>query len=165
MTFALRIASAVAFEDQVVERLRALGFVADKFGQGQLPDRQRELLRTVDTPIRWMADIIAQRKFAAGTLCMFVDAKAGDKYKQTNNHDIETRALNTLIEWKRFAKAPSLIVTADWCVHDPEYVAGICWDGRWNGNGSGTPFKLWPVSAGQPWERYFDEDLLELLVM
>lgn len=165
MSFDARLVKATAFEDAVIEKLRECGYLADRFGQGQLPERQRALLRFHDTQVRWMPDIACSRRFAKSSLFMFLDAKAGDTYLRTGNHDIEKASLDALVEWKRFSKLPTFIITSDWKVHDPERILNLCWSGYFRGTGSGTPFVLWPVDVGQAWSSFFDPELLELLAI
>jgi hypothetical protein len=163
-TFAQRMRVAESWEAELRDRLRAEGWVADSFGQGQLPKHQRELLKRVRTPARWMPDMVAQRPEREHSLCIFIDAKAGDTFRKTGNHDIEAASLDALIQWKRFSKVPCLVITQDWKIHDVERVAALCWDGAFRGFGSGTPFKLWKASDGIEWDSYFfDYELLEMV--
>ncbi len=164
MGFAERLARAAAFEDAIIDRLSKSGFTAvDRFGQAQLPEQQRQLLKRHDTAVRWLPDIIAQRFFLGGFICLFIDAKTSQRYLETGRHDIETRSLDTLIAWKQFAQLPVFIVTEDWRVHEPEFVKSIAVEGFFNGIGSGTPFVLWPVSSGHSWEEFFDVNIVQLL--
>lgn len=162
-SFAERLQVGRAFEDQVRDRLERDGWESSKFGQEQLPEKHRRILRRQDTSIRHMPDVLASRMIGELAVSAFFDAKSGEVFRRTGKHGIETASLMALVEWKRAHKLPTYIVTADWCLHDPEYVLSICEDGHYLGKGSGTPFKLWYASEGQPWDQFFDLELIELM--
>jgi hypothetical protein len=153
--FQTRMQAAQEWELAVLDRLRSCGWSADRFGQGQLPESQRRLLRRVNTRVRWIPDLIAQRAVSGGSVCMFVDAKSGETYKRSRRHDIETASLHALVDWKRFSGVPCVLVTQDWMVHDVDFVLAFSEDGPHRGNGSGTDFRVWQASTGIDWDTCF----------
>jgi hypothetical protein len=162
--FEHRLQHALSWESKVVAKLERCGWLATPFGQGQLPEPQRALLRRLPTALRWMPDILATRAGPAGPFCVLIDAKGGDRHKSTGNHGIETASLNALLEWKRLAKVPCVIVTPDWLVHDVEYIAANSWKGPRYGNGSGTPYRLWRGDTGTAFDACFNDDAMLALM-
>ena len=162
--FAARMQLAVMWETEVLNRLQEYGWTADKFGQAQLPESQRDFLRRVDTNTRWLPDIIAHKRLSGDEfLACYIDAKGGEKFRETGNHDIESRSLKVLLEWKQFTGYSVLVVTRDWMVHRVEAIDQHCWDGPFCGRGSGTPFKLWPATTTEaginiPWDSIMVSD-------
>lgn len=104
-----------------------------------------------------MADIIAVKSFAAKTIVAFIDAKAGDRYLQTGNHDVEISALESAEKWIEFSgeKCPYYFVFRDGGVATPDMVRGTGWPGPYYGTGSGTPFLLFPASTCRPFDTVF----------
>ena len=54
MSFDQRIREAHQFERTVLDALRVRGWTAELFGQGQLSEDVRAILRQVETPVRWL---------------------------------------------------------------------------------------------------------------
>jgi len=159
-TFATRLAVAERHERDVLDALRCAGWDAEMFGQGQLTDVMRNHLRnfTVVTPLRWMPDIIAARTLSSGrSHVVFVDAKAGDKWRVTGNHDIETAALETADTWQSWTKCPVYFVFSDWSVVTGDRIWGTGRVGPHLGNGSGTPYLLFPAIACLPFAALFGD--------
>lgn len=138
--FAGRLAAAIAFEDKVVAALTERGWLAERFGQGQLSEEMRSMIRSVETAVRWMPDIIAARRFEALTKLVFVDAKAGERWRDTGNHDIEAAALIGAELWRDYSGCETYFVFSDGGVVTPATFREFCEPGRYRGNGSGTPF-------------------------
>jgi hypothetical protein len=97
MSFDRRMREAHELEGAVLDALRARGWTAEPFGQGQLPEDVQAILRQVETPVRWIQDIIECKKFAAHTLAVFVDAKAGERWRKTDRHGIEQSAAESAL--------------------------------------------------------------------
>lgn len=147
-TFETRLASGSAHEANVLTLLRMAGWDAEPFGQGQLTAGMRTHLRryTPITPIRWMPDIIAGRVTNVGIQqVIYVDAKAGERWRDTGNHDVETAALETATAWEAWTKCPVHYVFADFKVVGPERIWECGTPGPHYGNGSGTPYLLFPT--------------------
>lgn len=157
MTFTKRLAVARKHEDRVLASLLLRGWAAEPFGQGQLTPDMREHLRKLDTSVRWMPDIIAAKRFAARTVVVFVDAKAGERYRDTGNHDIEVAALVAAEKWIQLASdaCPYYFVFDDGGVLTPAVARELGSPGPYRGNGSGTPFLLIPTSACSPFDGVF----------
>lgn len=143
-----RMRRAAWHERWVLYQLHARGTQAWPFGQALLPDDARAALRRCQTlagakaPVRWMPDLLVIRD----TTVSFIDAKAGDKWAGTQNHDIEADALQAARNWEQ-------ALTADvWFVFSDGRAASVhtvmthpdTRKGRWNGSGSGTPFWVFP---------------------
>lgn len=155
MSFERRMRQATAHENAVIEQLRLRGWLAEPFGQGQLPTRIREQLRTIDTDVRWMPDLIAIKSFPNGQQLRFVDAKAGDRWRTSGNHDIETRALEAAEAFYAYAKWPVYFVFSDMSLTDPERIRELGRPGPYYGSGSGTPFLLFSTTICRPLDSTF----------
>lgn len=136
--YSTRLDAATEFEVRIIEQLCSAGCKAWPFGQGLLPEDARQFLKTMNTPVRWLPDIMAWRRDLG---CIYVDAKDSD-HNPRGNHAVETRSSETMMQWLAFSRCP--VVYAFPC-------GGYChirvWNavkfaGRFNGNGSGTPFML-----------------------
>jgi hypothetical protein len=145
--FERRLEVATAFEVKVVAALIERGWRAERFGQGQLSEEMRDIIRRVNTKVRYMPDVIAARTFAAKTKLIFVDAKAGEKWQETKNHDIETAALEGAEKWQEFSECPVYFVFTSGDTITPQDFRELATPGRFRGVGSGTPFLLVPRAA------------------
>jgi hypothetical protein len=145
-TFHERLTRAQWHENQVAYWLTTCGWVCAPFGQGQLPPEIREHLKHIHTPVRWMADTLAVRSSRA----LFVDAKAGETHRWTGNHAIEKDALETAEKWAQFSQCDVVFIFEDGGLVTPGVVRANCWDGPYRGNGSGTPFVLFPTTVCIP---------------
>lgn len=155
MNFQRRMAQAVSHEDAVIEQLRQRGWLAERFGQGQLPGHVREQLRDIDTDVRWMPDIIAMKSYPVGPQLRFIDAKAGDKWRTTGNHDIEIRALESAEAFYVYAKWPVYFVFSDMSIAAPEEIREFGRPGPFYGNGSGTPYLIFTKHVCRPMDSAF----------
>lgn len=153
--FERRLEVATAFEDKVVAALIERGWRAERFGQGQLSEEMREIIRRVNTPTRYMPDIIAARPCPAGTRLSFVDAKAGEKWRETGNHDIETAALEGAEMWESYSRCEVFFVFSDGGTITPKVYRELATPGRFRGVGSGTPFVLVPRAACMRFDAVF----------
>jgi hypothetical protein len=160
-TFRTRLASALEHEKNVTKALTERGWLAEQFGQAMLSEPMRDHLRRVKTSVRWMPDIIAAKSFPAGERIIFVDAKAGEKHKETGNHDVERAALESAERWIELSggQCPYYFVFSDGGVATPGDVREACWDGFYNGNGSGTPFVLFKADLCRPFHTVFGAGL------
>lgn len=156
-SFAKRMAAAIAHERQVCDALRVRGWTAEPFGQGQVSEPLRQQWRKVPTLSRWMADIIAAKTFPSRTLVVFIDAKAGIRYRNTGNHDIEVSALESAEKWIEFSgdECPYYFVFKDGSVATPGMVRELAVRGTYRDSGSGTPFVLIPAVACRPFDSIF----------
>lgn len=153
--FERRLEVATAFEVKVVAALVERGWRAERFGQGQLSEEMREIIKKVNTKVRYMPDVIAAKDFSAKTRLVFVDAKAGDKWQETGNHDIEAAALDGAEKWQQFSECPVYFVFANGDTITPQNFREMCKPGRFRGIGSGTPFLLVTRSACSPFNVVF----------
>lgn len=140
--FARRLEVATAFEERVVAALIERDWRAERFGQGQLSTEMRDIIRRVKTPVRYMPDIIAAKRFSAHTRLVFVDAKAGDRWKDTGKHDIETAALDGADLWQQYSGCDTYFVFSNGDTITPQTFRELAAPGTFRGSGSGTPFML-----------------------
>lgn len=172
--FTDRMQRAVEHETFVQLRLQTLGWDAEKFGQGQLTEPMRALLRDYrtdsgdPTPMRWMPDILAGARRPDGrSVVRLIDAKAGDGWHRYGNHDVEADALSAAVAWSRMFRVSVWFVFEDFsCISAEDLDAmpvvkasekrpGARWPGSWHGAGSGTPFWLFRASDAAPLDREF----------
>lgn len=153
--FARRLEVAVAFEEKVVATLVERQWRAERFGQGQLSADMRDIIRRVRTPVRYMPDIIAAKRFTVETRIVFVDAKAGDRYKETGNHDIESAALDGAELWQQYSGCETYFVFANGDTITPTAFRELSTPGNFRGSGSGTPFLLAPRAACSRFDAIF----------
>lgn len=142
--FMRRLDLAQEFERKVIAELVSRDWQAEGFGQGQLSEEMREVIRRVNTPVRYMPDIIACKRFTGKTLLIFIDAKAGEKWRETGKHDVETAALDAAEKWVALSDCPYYFVFPDGGVLTPAVLRELGEPGRFRGVGSGTPFLLVP---------------------
>lgn len=155
--FRRRLALAVEFEDKVIAALTERAWLAERFGQGQLSAAMREMLRRVETTVRYMPDIIGARRFGNTTRVVFVDAKAGDRWRDTGKHDVEAAALVGAELWRDYSGCDVYFVFGDGGVITPAVFREMAEPGRYRGVGSGTPFYLVPRVACQRFDAIFGE--------
>lgn len=154
-SFDVRLKLATEHEQVVIDALRKREWIAEPFGQGQLPETVRAALRRIRTPVRWMPDIIAMKSFPTGPQLRFVDAKAGERWRETGNHDLEVAAIDAAEAFYAYAKWPVYFVFSDMSAVAPEDVRELATPGNFRGNGSGTPFVLFPTAVGRPLDTVF----------
>jgi hypothetical protein len=155
MTVWKRLEGALVFERQVLDALLRRGWSAEPFGQGQMSNAIHDLIRGIPTHARWMPDIIAAKKFAARTMLIFVDAKSGERWRETGRHDIETAAVEAADAWADYSQSPTYFVFPDGGVTTPERVKAMAMPGKFRGNGSGTPFVLLDTRICEPFDAIF----------
>ena len=155
--FERRLAAATAFEERVAAALIDRGWRAERFGQGQLSEEMRDIIKRVDTATRYMPDVIAAKTFAARARLIFVDAKAGEKYIETGKHDIETAALDGAEKWEQFSGCELYFVFANGDTITPKVFRELATPGRYRGIGSGTPFLLVPRVACSRFDDIFGQ--------
>jgi hypothetical protein len=160
--FLARLETGQTHELRVLESLIRRGWHAEWFGQAMLSETMRTYLRTVDTFVRWMPDIIAAKNIAGCNQIVFVDAKGGQRYKDTGNHDVETSSVKAATAWIEFDQCPHYFVFGDGGVATPADVEEHGQPGTFRGTGSGTPFMLIPATKTQPFESVFGEFVFDL---
>lgn len=157
MSYGDRAATGTEQESRVLVALRARGWEAHPFGQGQIPGNCRDILRRYEDSamnpvlIRWLPDIIAVRDIGKPEVCL-IDAKAGGP-----NFAIETRAVEASEIFVEKMNVPCFFVGDDGSVITPR----ICRErGRLgppprDGRGSGTPYLLIDKQWGRPFADVF----------
>jgi hypothetical protein len=156
-SFERRMERAVAFECAVRDAITERGWYAEPFGQAQLTSGMRDALRLVQpsTLVRWMPDIIAAKNFGGRQRVIYVDAKAGDKWRTTGRHDFEVNAVESAHRWVEYSNCPTYFVCSDWSVFTPDIVREVGQLGSYRGSGSGTPFLLVRAAAGMRFDALF----------
>lgn len=157
MNFSARKAMAAQHEKAVAARLESAQWNVDPFGQGLLPERQRTALRELDTPLRWLPDLIAS-KCGTRPRIILVDAKTGWR-TDTPNYCIEKSAIDADFACLGMFRLDVLLVTGDFRVLSPSQVHrhGRLHDGRNTNGGSGTPFYLVPKTLAKDFDAVFGE--------
>lgn len=142
-TFQGRMLTAREHELAVRARLEAAGWLVDWFGQAQIPEAMRKVIRTCPTALRWLPDMIATREGPAGNDIVFVDAKTGRD--DTPNYCVEIESVKALAKFEEFTSIKCLYVMCDFKVLDTQTIVkyGRKVDDGYNaGAGSGTPYYL-----------------------
>jgi hypothetical protein len=162
--FLARLETGQTHELRVLESLIRRGWHAEWFGQAMLSETMRTYLRTVDTFVRWMPDIIAAKNIAGRNQIVFVDAKGGQRYKETGNHDVETSSVKAAAHWITLNRdrCPTFLVFGDGGVATPADVEEHGRPGTFRGTGSGTPFMLIPAAKTRPFESVFGQPICDL---
>lgn len=157
-TFAARMAPALEFEIAVIERFNSTGWRAFPFGQSQLPDECRDLLRRYEDGsrrpclIRWMPDVIAFNVQTRRTYVALIDAKVcGDR----PNYAVEMSAAETAEAFTDRLYTPTFFVFDDWRVMTPREVRQRGRAGPNRSNGSGTPYYLIEKGFSRPFAEVF----------
>lgn len=156
MSFHERLEPSSAFEDALIERLTASGWLAFKFGQAQLPLEARKRLTKFEdgsrrpSLLRWMPDIITFRDFKGRSFVALIDAKVcGDR----PNYAMEMSAIETCEIYTDYLFTPTFFVFDDLRVITPREARQRGTPGPQYGNGSGTPYLL----VAKRYGRQFDE--------
>lgn len=144
-------------EQRTLDALRERGWDSELFGQSLLTEPMSDRLGRVDTPVRWMPDIIAGKNIGGRQRIVFVEAKGGTRYRDTGNHDIQVASLDAAEKWVTFAggECPLFYIFDDLGVTTPAAIRASCWEGQYRGNGSGTPFVLFPTAICRPIDAIF----------
>jgi hypothetical protein len=102
-------------------------------------------------PFRWLPDLLATRPPHA----YFIDAKSSETWRQTGNHALERNALAAALNWTAIWEMDVWYIFTDGSGTTARQLAkpSAKWHGPQRGNGSGTPFWLFPVSLTTPWEQ------------
>lgn len=153
--FERRLETATAFEEKVAAALVDRRWRAERFGQGQLSEEMRSIIRRVNTPTRYMPDVIAAKRARDLTRLVFVDAKAGEKWRETGKHDVETAALDGAELWEKYSGCEVFFVFTNGDTITPKVFRELAEPGRYRGIGSGTPFLLVPRSACEKFDAVF----------
>lgn len=149
MTFADRLAQAVAHEAAVMKRIRAHGWTCDEFGQALFSPAVRAAMKRWPTLVRWSPDLIAVRppRVGSGTgdSVRLIDAKFSTRC-DTPNYDVELASLLAHQRWITAFDLGVWLVFHDFkaCRVDDVLDSDRTRRGRTTGNGSGRPFLLIP---------------------
>jgi hypothetical protein len=85
----------------------------------------------------------------------FIDAKSSETWRQTGNHALERNALAAALNWTAIWEMDVWYIFTDGSGTTARQLAkpSAKWPGPQRGNGSGTPFWLFPVGLTTPWEQ------------
>lgn len=90
------------------------------------------------------------------TAVRLIDAKTGERWIKTGNHDVEKAALDAAELWEQTFGVPVYFVFTDWSVATVEMLRSIeLRDGPRYGNGSGTPYWLFAATVCVPFDALF----------
>lgn len=160
-SFRQRLMPARIHELRVEMWLLERGWEVCRFGQAQLSDDVRGLLRRYPgLPLRWSPDLLVVRQAGTGDWhddVRLIDAKSGRT--DTACYAVEKASLNAAIRWMPTHSVDEWLVFEDGnccrrshMTFDPPYVV----DGPQHGNGSGTPY--WLISKSAPFMHHIDEE-------
>lgn len=158
MTFEQRMAVSEAHERAIIDRLIAKGWRAHLFGQSQLPNAMRDLLRTYHddglnpTLLRWLPDILAGYVTHRTYACL-IDGKVCSSAHA--NYAVETSALDAVRLLSDAVGLPCFFVFDDFGVLTPRDVTLRGLPGRNSSHGSGTPYLLVERRFARPFDCVF----------
>ena len=161
MAYGDRIRPGLLHEEAVIQRLQASGWLAERFGQGQLSEPFRQLLKqfmnTAHQPslIRWLADIITGRPMSMElSTVSLVDAKCCNGRP---NYAIELSSIETAEIFSDRLYTPTFYVFDDFTVLTPREARqrGRPGPDPQPGCGSGTPYVLVDKRYGHPFDEIF----------
>jgi hypothetical protein len=155
MTTWPRLKQALHHERWVLSQIRPRVDIAEPFGQALFSERLREVLKKcqsapgMPSPVRWIPDIICIQN---GRVTL-IEAKAGDKWKQTGNHAVEKDSLEAAHRWRLVMSADVWFIFSDGRAASADALINpgnnVRREGSFLGSGSGTPFWYWPASVMQ----------------
>jgi hypothetical protein len=160
-TYKRRMAMGTPWERDVADALWLRGWTVEPVGQGQLSAPTREALRDYQpkaggpTLLRWFPDICAWKRVNGRVWLYLIDAKAGDTWRQTDNHDVELSALRAAEAIEQAWGIPPVFVFQDWSVAKAKTIrdhAHAELDGVAPGR---TRFVIFPRSACTPFDAAF----------
>lgn len=153
MSFNVRLGAARELETKVIAGLESRGWFAWAFGQEQIPEQGRDILRRYKDDahrpslIRWMPDILALRETHRPQVAL-IDAKGGDGPR----YAIETRSLEAAEIFVGRLHTPVFFVCRGGGVLTPRDIRERGWPGPESTKGSGTPYLL----VDKRWAQKFD---------
>jgi hypothetical protein len=162
VSFAGRLGESQRLERRIIGGLERRGWLAYPFGQAQIPEEGRALLRAYKDDahrpslIRWMPDIIALRDVDKPSVVL-IDAKTGSGPR----YAIEKASVEAADVFVRRLYTPVFFVCGDGGVLTPREVRDRGHHGPITENGSGTPY--WLVE--KHWAATFDDVFGEPLAM
>ncbi len=156
MTFDERMELARDHESAVRFAVEAAGWNVNHFGYDLLSPEARLHLRLVDTPLRFLPDLLAFRGDTDDTRqTVLIDAKT--KLSDKPNDSFNETALMTAMANAAYFRLPVVLVTHDLRVVEPAQVLehGRRMDGRLAKAGSGLDYYLLPKNHGPRLDVYF----------
>jgi ribulose bisphosphate carboxylase small subunit len=159
-TWATRITSAQEREQEVWALLeQGYGCQVSFFGQSQLPEKMRDRLRAYPSKpnIRWLPDLLVERDYLrfqrVQEYIWLVDVKSCRL--DTDYWDIEQASLAAHRSMRYQLGLPIVYVWPDGCSYVEDLRDNLLINGPYRGNGSGTPFWLFPKKYARPLEEVF----------
>jgi hypothetical protein len=138
MSYAERLARAVAWETEVMAQVRSFPhWQCERFGQANLPESMRCLIRKTPTLLRWMPDILAAR--SDGKLVLL---EAKWTRQDSPNFDVEINSLFSLMAHCHAYEIPGYFVFPGFFAAKPSLIRQNARNGPPSQNGSGTPYLL-----------------------
>jgi hypothetical protein len=166
--FQNRLGPHETLEAMIKWELRGKGWLVEPFGQSQLSPRMRQRLHGCydkdgnTMPLRWLPDLLA-----IGPAVVLIDAKSGEKWRETGNCDIEKAALTASVLLSNALKIDIFFIFTDGSTISALELDSPSvpkWDGPQTGRGSGTPFWLFPKDKTRPCLDFESVVPLELVV-
>jgi hypothetical protein len=151
--------------------LRRKGWLVEPFGQSQLsPPMRQRLHGCYDKdgnimPLRWLPDLLAVGPAVLGQSVVLIDAKSGEKWRETGNCDVEKAALTASVRLSVALRIDIYYIFTDGSAISALELDSVGkWEGPQTGRGSGTPFWLFPKDKTRPCLDFESVDPWELVV-
>ncbi|KAA6223669.1 hypothetical protein CP973_18640 [Streptomyces albofaciens JCM 4342] len=140
-----------AHEEHVAHELTLRGWDVSPWGQGTLTANVRRVLRTTDSSIRWMPDLIAVR----GEDLALVDCKSRMTSGTTHRHAVERAAVRAHLQLTAWTYLPVFYVFDDLGVLSAHDVLTHGRNGPWASRGSRAAYYLISTAVAVPFDAVF----------
>lgn len=127
------------FETLVQAKLTEMGWIVQPFGKTAFSRAFRNALKDIepDAPERWMPDFLIVKE----NRIIVVDAKGGDRWKTSQNHDVEDASVKCMERYCTAFGREGIFIFSDWsCCTWQKTRAGEFKpenrDGRYKGSGT-----------------------------
>ncbi|MFI1487986.1 hypothetical protein [Streptomyces sp. NPDC020747] len=150
-SFQQRKAIGDEHEAYVSNRLTQRGWDVSQWGQGTLTGNVRRVLRSTDSSIRWMPDLIAAR----GDVLALIDCKSRMTSTTTNRHAVERAAVRAHLQLTAWTYLPVYYVFDNLDVLTPHDILTEGRTGPRSRAGSGSAYYLVGVGTGRSFDTVF----------
>lgn len=160
-TYDRRMAIALPWERDVLDALWLRGWTVQPIGSGQLNAVMNSLLRDYRTKdgaptlVRWIPDICAAKRVNGQVRAYLIDAKAGETWRESGNHDVELDALKAAEAIEPAWRIPVVFAFQDWSVASARTIRSAI-TAELPGVAAGrTAFAIFPRTACTPFDKLF----------
>jgi len=166
MSYEKRMAAGKRHERRVAKSLCIRGWHVDFVGQSQLSDEAHTALESLrpKREVRWWPDLLAVKRRGESWLCLLVDAKTGRS--DTPNYAIEDDAIRAHRIFADDFGLPVFYVFGDGRVASLGALEGHGGTpGPRYGNGSDTPYSLYPKTIGRGFSEVFGDPVTVTVIL